>query len=104
MEVETYQLSKDFSRSLPGSRRSSYDDRTKTGESTPQIVYISGRRRSSCIRKDPDEILRSLKQVRGELGRTMSLPREPELSRSASRSKFNVLIKDNAFRMSQIHF
>lgn len=40
------------------------------------------RRRSSCIKKDPDEILRSLKAVRGELGRTiertMSLSRAEE--------------------------
>lgn len=86
LEVETYQLSKDFSRSLPGSRRSSFQDQErKTGEATPP-VYVSGRRRSSTIRKDPDEILRNLKAVRGELGRTMSLQREPELKKS-SRSK-----------------
>lgn len=31
------------------------------------------RRRSSCIRRDPDDILRSLRAVKGELGRTLSL-------------------------------
>lgn len=87
LEVETYQLGKDFSRSLPGSRRSSFQDQEKKpGEATPP-VYVSGRRRSSTIRKDPDEILRNLKQVKGELGRTMSLSRETEVKRTPSRSK-----------------
>lgn len=31
------------------------------------------RRRSSCVRRDPDDILRSLRAVKGELGRTLSL-------------------------------
>lgn len=40
----------------------------------PPPIYRPERRRSSVARpRDPDEILRSLKQVRGELGRTMSL-------------------------------
>ncbi|KAJ6643526.1 Regulating synaptic membrane exocytosis protein 2 [Pseudolycoriella hygida] len=78
LEVEAYQLGKDFSRSLPGSRRSSFQDREqqecKDGEATPPpIIYLNNRRRSSCIRRDPDEILKSLKAVKGELGRTMSL-------------------------------
>lgn len=84
LEIETYQLGKDFSKSLPGSRRSSFQDPEKrSGEITP--IIIPTRRRSSCIRKDPDEILRSLKQVRGELGRTMSLQRETEYNRSTRR-------------------
>lgn len=84
LEIETYQLGKDFSKSLPGSRRSSFQDpEKKSGEITP--VNLNSRRRSSCIRKDPDEILRSLKAVRGELGRTMSLSRETEYNRSARR-------------------
>lgn len=84
LEIETYQLGKDFSKSLPGSRRSSFQDpEKKSGEITP--VIIPTRRRSSCIRKDPDEILRSLKQVRGELGRTMSLQRETEYNRPTRR-------------------
>lgn len=39
------------------------------------VAYNRDRRRSSCARvmRDPDEILRSLKAVKGELGRTMSL-------------------------------
>jgi hypothetical protein len=40
----------------------------------PPPSYNKERRRSSCSRgRDPDEILRSLKAVKGELGRTMSL-------------------------------
>jgi C2 domain len=86
LEIETYQLGKDFSKSLPGSRRSSFQDPEKkgSGDITPVNLNIS-RRRSSCIRKDPDEILRSLKAVRGELGRTMSLSRETEYNRSTRR-------------------
>lgn len=83
LEMEPYQLGKDFSKSLPGSRRSSFQDQEKkSGDITPVII---SRRRSSTIRKDPDEILRSLKAVRGELGRTMSLSRETEYNRPARR-------------------
>ncbi|KAL5292457.1 hypothetical protein ACFFRR_011336 [Megaselia abdita] len=71
LEVETYQLNKDFSRSLPGSRRSSFQDRDQE-DPVPSPQYLYNRRRSSVARRDPDEILKSLKQVRGELGRTMS--------------------------------
>lgn len=78
LEIETYQLGKDFSKSLPGSRRSSFQDQEKKGDVSPVIIPNITRRRSSCIRKDPDEILRSLKAVRGELGRTMSLSRAEE--------------------------
>ncbi|XP_025603106.2 regulating synaptic membrane exocytosis protein 1 isoform X2 [Athalia rosae] len=83
LEVEPYELNKDYSRSLPGSRRSSFQSqggtdskRGSTGEAdVPVVVYNRDRRRSSCARvmRDPDEILRSLKAVKGELGRTMSL-------------------------------
>ncbi|XP_030372816.1 regulating synaptic membrane exocytosis protein 2 [Scaptodrosophila lebanonensis] len=81
MEVEVYQLGKDFSRSLPGSRRSSFQDAEKNrleedAIATPPTSYLVGRRRSSVARRDPDEILKSLKAVRGELGRTMSLGTE----------------------------
>lgn len=79
LEIETYQLGKDFSKSLPGSRRSSFQDQEKkSGDVSPVVIPNITRRRSSCIRKDPDEILRSLKAVRGELGRTMSLSRAEE--------------------------
>lgn len=94
LEVEVYQLGKDFSRSLPGSRRSSFQDREQQaaeaaalaaaaamgggasgGETPPaSAVYMtSGRRRSSCVRREPDETMRTLKTVKSELGRTMSL-------------------------------
>lgn len=41
------------------------------------------RRRSSCVRRDPDDILRSLRAVKGELGRTLSL------SGSTARRKYH---------------
>ncbi|CAG4950423.1 unnamed protein product [Colias eurytheme] len=74
LEVEVYQLGKDFSRSLPGSRRSSFQQQDKdgAGEASPACVSRQ-RRRSSCVRRDPDDILRSLRAVKGELGRTLSL-------------------------------
>lgn len=74
-----YQLGKDFSRSLPGSRRSSFQSAQEQGEEAPAAPpppsYSRDRRRSSCTRmlRDPEEILKSLKAVKGELGRTMSL-------------------------------
>ncbi|KAL1451708.1 hypothetical protein WDU94_006063 [Cyamophila willieti] len=83
LEVETYQLNKDFSRSLPGSRRSSLLSGQEKTESVdpdiPPATYSKSRRRSSCTpRQDPDEILRNLKAVKGELmsqnkGRSMSI-------------------------------
>lgn len=83
LEVEVYQLGKDFSRSLPGSRRSSFQSAQEQAEQEvpavpPPTSYSRDRRRSSCTRmlRDPDEILKSLKAVKGELGRTMSLSGE----------------------------
>ncbi|XP_053606180.1 regulating synaptic membrane exocytosis protein 1 isoform X2 [Plodia interpunctella] len=79
LEVEVYQLGKDFSRSLPGSRRSSFQQQEKEGGagggegSAAGGARRSERRRSSCVRRDPDDILRSLRAVKGELGRTLSL-------------------------------
>ncbi|XP_050312016.1 regulating synaptic membrane exocytosis protein 1 isoform X2 [Anthonomus grandis grandis] len=80
LEVEVYQLGKDFSRSLPGSRRSSFQSAQEQAEAEqvavpPPASYSRDRRRSSCTRmlRDPEEILKSLKAVKGELGRTMSL-------------------------------
>uniref|UniRef100_A0A8D8LYU8 Protein piccolo n=1 Tax=Cacopsylla melanoneura TaxID=428564 RepID=A0A8D8LYU8_9HEMI len=82
LEVETYQLNKDFSRSLPGSRRSSLlsgQEKNETADpDIPPATYSKSRRRSSCTpRQDPDEILRNLKAVKGELmsqkGRSMSI-------------------------------
>ncbi|XP_034194191.1 regulating synaptic membrane exocytosis protein fife isoform X2 [Osmia lignaria lignaria] len=87
LEVEPYELNRDYSRSLPGSRRSSFQSQGGTdskrgsmGEADmPAIVhYNRDRRRSSFTRpmRDPEEImegLRSLKAAKRELGRTMSL-------------------------------
>lgn len=79
LEVEVYELGKDFSRSLPGSRRSSFqsvqEQEAEVPAAPPPTSYSRDRRRSSCTRmlRDPDEILKSLKAVKGELGRTMSL-------------------------------
>lgn len=90
LEAEVYQLSKDFSRSLPGSRRSSFQAAQEQAAAAaaeqqevvpvaaavpPPPSYSRDRRRSSCTRmlRDPEEILKSLKAVKGELGRTMSL-------------------------------
>lgn len=91
VEVESYQLPKDFSHSVPGSRRSSFQDAEKNREDelgTPPTSYQMGRRRSSVARRDPDEILKSLKAVRGELGRTMSLGTEQSIKPIGSRRKW----------------
>jgi hypothetical protein len=48
----------------------------------PSPSYSKERRRSSCTRgRDPDEILRNLRAVKGELGRTMSLSGEKRMLR-----------------------
>ncbi|XP_053594404.1 regulating synaptic membrane exocytosis protein 1 isoform X2 [Microplitis demolitor] len=85
LEVEPYELSKDYSRSLPGSRRSSFQSQGGTDSKRgsivdtemPSVYYNRDRRRSSVARsvRDPEEVLRSLKKAaaKGELGRTMSL-------------------------------
>lgn len=92
LEVEVYQLGKDFSRSLPGSRRSSFQDQNKDKDKegdvpTPPPSGYASRRRSSVARRDPDEILRSLKAVRGELGRAMSFSVPDKRTSSTSRRK-----------------
>ncbi|TMW40914.1 hypothetical protein DOY81_014006, partial [Sarcophaga bullata] len=53
-------------------------------------TYLVGRRRSSVARRDPDEILKSLKAVRGELGRAMSLGTEQPMKRMGSRPTISV--------------
>lgn len=97
LEVEVYQLGKDFSHSLPGSRRSSFQDREENrvteGDMTPPSSNYRDRRRSSCIRRDPEEIMRSLKAVKGELGRTMSLSTSKDKRHSSLRRKFKSLIR-----------
>ena len=52
----------------------------------PPPSYSKERRRSSCTpRRDPDEILRNLKAVKGELlGRSMSI----SVDKRGNRSKF----------------
>ncbi|XP_076244802.1 regulating synaptic membrane exocytosis protein fife isoform X2 [Calliopsis andreniformis] len=84
-EAEPYELSRNYSRSLPGSRRSSFQGQGGTdskrgsmGEADIIVHYYGGRRRSSFTRppRDPEEIregLQSLKAAQRELGRTMSL-------------------------------
>lgn len=91
LEIETYQLGKDFSKSLPGSRRSSFQDqdKCKSGEMTPTLVYNRERRRSSVAKRNPEELRRAFNQSRGEFTRTMSLSRE--LERKNSKSKFNLI-------------
>ncbi|XP_076262722.1 regulating synaptic membrane exocytosis protein fife isoform X2 [Rhynchophorus ferrugineus] len=95
LEVEVYQLGKDFSRSLPGSRRSSFQSAQEQVEvevqpvPPPPSTYSRDRRRSSCTRmlRDPEEILKSLKAVKGELGRTMSLTADKRRRSSAARAE-----------------
>lgn len=76
LEVEVYQIGRDFSKSLPGSRRSSFQSQQQDSKESIDIppvemTYHRQRRRSSCTKmlRDPDEILRSLKAVKGELRR-----------------------------------
>ncbi|XP_034250276.1 regulating synaptic membrane exocytosis protein 1 [Thrips palmi] len=86
LEVETYQLDKDFSRSQPGSRRSSFqsgqnaESKSSLDNDLPPVNFNKERRRSSATRgmnRDPEEILRQLKAVKGgDLGRTMSFSGE----------------------------
>lgn len=95
LEVEVYQLGKDFSRSLPGSRRSSFQDAEKNREddmAPPPSTYLVGRRRSSVARRDPEEILKSLKAV----GRAMSLGTEQTVKRMSSRRKL-IVLKNSKF-------
>ncbi|CAB0032410.1 unnamed protein product [Trichogramma brassicae] len=111
LEIEPYELSKDYSRSLPGSRRSSFQSqagvtdskRGSMGEADVSGVHYSReRRRSSFARpmRDQEEILetlRSLKaQGRGELSRTMSLSgekRRPNLRQKTFRLNMDTYIK-----------
>lgn len=79
LNVESYQLSKDYSHSMPGSRRSSFQDKDSQGntvEANDSTLFnslcLSGRRRSSCTRREPDEFLKSPKGSKTKLGRTMS--------------------------------
>ncbi|XKL63207.1 hypothetical protein PGB90_005571 [Kerria lacca] len=76
LQIEPYELNRDFSRSLPGSRRSSFQSTQNVDKDIPPVTYSNnGRRRSSCTpRRDPDEILKNLKAVKsGLMGRSMSI-------------------------------
>lgn len=77
LNVEAYQLSKDYSHSVPGSRRSSFQDsQGNTVEVNDSTLFnslcLSGRRRSSCTRREPDELMKPAKGSKSKLGRTMS--------------------------------
>lgn len=102
LEIETYQLGKDFSKSLPGSRRSSFQDQEKcrSGEITPSNMYNRERRRSSAAKHvHPEELKRAFNQSRGEFTRTMSLSRELEHMNLKSRSiYFNIKIMHSSLR------
>lgn len=105
LEIESYQLGKDFSKSLPGSRRSYFQDQErKSGAASPAVLPNIARRRSSCIRKDPDEILRSLKAVRGELGRTTSLSRAEEYNEYRPTHRLSRIHRDSIVNFNNESF
>lgn len=59
LNVEQYQLGKDYSHSLPGSRRSSFQDSQGNCDNSDSNIFntlcLTGRRRSSCTRRDAHE-------------------------------------------------
>lgn len=78
LNVEQYQLGKDYSHSLPGSRRSSFQDPSQVQgncESSDSNIFntlcLTGRRRSSCTRRDSD-FSKSHKGSKTKLNRTLS--------------------------------
>ncbi|XP_057665301.1 regulating synaptic membrane exocytosis protein 1 [Diorhabda carinulata] len=108
LEVEVYELGKDFSRSLPGSRRSSFQSAQEQQEAEraavpPPASYSRDRRRSSCTRmlRDPEEILKSLKAVKGELGRTMSLTGDKRHRRSSGTSERRDSRKESVIELNE---
>ncbi|XP_031622364.1 regulating synaptic membrane exocytosis protein 2 [Contarinia nasturtii] len=78
LNVEQYQLGKDYSHSLPGSRRSSFQDGQQGNHDNSDSnifnsLCLTGRRRSSCTRRDPhDEFSKSHKGSKSKLNRTLS--------------------------------
>ena len=60
----------------------------------PVQIYVNkGRRRSSVVRQDPEEILRSLKSCKGDmLGRQMSLSGNEKRMSVSQRRKFIIII------------
>lgn len=86
---EQPQLGKDYSRSLPGSRRSSFQSQGEAeapeqSTSPFSTSYFTGRRRSSCTRRDPlEDYGKSTKGSRTKLNRTLSASSsEKRLSKS----------------------
>nr|CAH7736751.1 unnamed protein product [Callosobruchus chinensis] len=108
LETEVYELGKDFSRSLPGSRRSSFQSIQEQQEEKPAVPpppsYSRDRRRSSCTRmlRDPEEILKSLKAVKGELGRTMSLTGDKKHRKSASGPSGGEDCKEDTLELGEV--
>lgn len=114
LEVETYQLDRDFSRSQPGSRRSSFqsaqnaESKGSLDNDLPPINFNKERRRSSATRgnRDPEELLRQLKAAKGDLGRTMSFsgeagkrgPRRGQKGRKHSMMEVGSLPRDELAR------
>lgn len=80
LNVEQYQLGKDYSHSLPGSRRSSFQDSqgNNNNDNSDSNIFnslcLTGRRRSSCTRRiDPhDDFSKSHKGSKSKLNRTLS--------------------------------
>ncbi|XP_055604662.1 regulating synaptic membrane exocytosis protein 1 [Uranotaenia lowii] len=89
IEIETYHVGKDFSKSLPGSRRSSFQDQDKL---KCNAMSTNSRRRSSTSKKYSDDIKRDFNNFRAEFTRTMSLSRE--LEQKHSRRFFNQCSND----------
>lgn len=78
LNVEQYQLGKDYSHSLPGSRRSSFQDvqgncdNNNTSDSNIfNTLCLTGRRRSSCTRRETD-FSKTHKGSKTKLNRTLS--------------------------------
>ncbi|XP_058450782.1 protein piccolo isoform X3 [Malaya genurostris] len=103
LEIETYQLGKDFSKSLPGSRRSSFQEQEnyKSGDISLSFGFNRERRRSSIVKHSQEETKHAFIQTRGEFTRTMSLSRELEQRKSKRTFKQSVSIKHNE-KMEQI--
>lgn len=73
LNVEQYQLGKDYSHSLPGSRRSSFQGSQNNSDSNIfNSLCLTGRRRSSCTRRTHDDEFKSQKGSKTKLNRTLS--------------------------------
>lgn len=64
----------------------------------PQVYVNKGRRRSSVVRQDPEEILRSLKACKGDmLARQMSLTGSEKRPSISHRRKLQLLLSRCCF-------